>query len=53
LIPNRDNHWSATATTPGQIRRGFGDAMRLYTSVAPKLFLVFSHKEAQKHKEEV
>jgi len=49
LIPNRDSHWSATATTPGQTRRGFGEVMRLYTSVAPKLFPVFSHKKAQKH----
>ncbi len=50
LIPNRDSHWSATAAMPGQTRRGFGDAMRLYTSAALKLFPVFSHKKAQKHK---
>jgi len=48
LIPNRASHWSATATTPGQTRRGFGEVMRLYTSAALKLFPVFSHKKAQK-----
>ena len=55
LIPNRASHWSATAATPGQTRMGLGEVMRLYTSVALKLFPTVDHKRhkssaTKKHK---